>query len=163
MKTALRESIWLIAIAVVSALIYGLYLGNSAADIGMHDTYINVNGADSSLQSATAGVFVFAISFAFLVYLSRVLFGKFTNIPVNLIMIVITGIDIFYFSSNIIFYAEANANASTGIIVGSAPGFLIFYRVLKFVLILTLAITAYMTGRNWKRGHEKPNLFNKGI
>jgi hypothetical protein len=151
MKTWLRESLWLIAVLVIAVLSYGIILGDTALDVGMHDMYINVNGANRGESPVGANIFVFAISLSFLVYLVRVLFGKFRNIPTNLILIVIAGIDLFYFSSNLIFYATTTVNSSMGIITGGTPGSLIVYRLLKVFLILTLAATAFMTGRTWER------------
>lgn len=151
MKTALKESIWLAAIIIVSVSTFQLYLGNSAADIGMHDTYIDVNSSDSRQSPVFPAILVFIISLAFLVYMVRVLINRFKYIPANLILILVAGIDIFYFSSNRIVYVTPPTSGSMGIITGGASGSLMPYQLLSVFFTLTLAVTAFMTGRNWKR------------
>lgn len=105
MKTALKESIWLIGIAVVSILIYRLYLGNSAADISMHDTYIITDGG-IVVSSGGMLAFTWFIVFGFIVYLTRALFFEFKMIVTSIILICFTALCL-YFSPYILHILHA--------------------------------------------------------
>jgi hypothetical protein len=97
MKTALKESLWLIAIVVVSILSYRLYLGSNAADISMHDTYIITDGG-VVVSSGGMLAFTWFIVFGFIVYLTRGLFFEFKMIVTSIILICFTSAMLIFFA-----------------------------------------------------------------
>jgi hypothetical protein len=147
MKPILKELIWLIGILLFSLLIFGVILGNSALDINMHDTYISENGQISQ-PPFISNIFSVFIAISFLIYLVRVCYNRFKKNAVNLALMIITGLGIFYFSTNIILYLTATNVGSVWF--NYSKGLILMYYFIKVLLITVLGFTGFMTGKNFR-------------
>ena len=147
MRQIIKELIWLIGILLFSVLIFGIILGNSALDINMHDTYISENGQISH-PSFISNIFSVFISLSFLIYLVRVCYNRFKNNTVNLVLMIITGLGIFYFSTNIILYLTATNVGSVWFNYNKV--LILTYYFIKTLLITVFGFTGFMTGKNFR-------------
>jgi hypothetical protein len=148
MKPILKELIWLTGILLLSILIYGIVVGNTAIDINMHDTYILGNGQISQPSSTTNILSVF-IGISLLIYLARVSYYRFKKTPANLVLMICNGLALFYFSTNIILYLTATNTGSIWFLNYSKALILTYYFI-KILLITVLGFTGFMTGRNFR-------------
>lgn len=148
MKPILKELVWLIGILLLSVLIYGVLVGNSAADINMHDTYVLGNGQISQPSFTTSILSVF-IGVSFLIYLARVSYYRFKKTPANLALMISNGLALFYFGTNIFIYLTATNTGSIWFLNYTKALILIYYFT-KVLLIVVLGLTGFMTGKNFK-------------
>ena len=149
MKPILKELIWLVGVLLVSLLINGIIIGNSAIDINMHDTYILENG-QLGHPSFTSNFLSILIAVSFLIYLARVSYNGFKETTVNLILS--AGIAIFYFSTNIVLYLTASNVGSVWF--NYSKGLILTYYFIKILLIVVLSFTGFMTGKNFRNQSE---------
>lgn len=159
MKKAINETIWLLGILLIAQLVYWLTMSNSAIDINMHDTFIVVDGR---IQHSTATLIVFTwfIIVGFVIYLTRVLFFEFKIIATDIILVVFACLSL-YFLSDILFVlhpashlerlprlSEMTTSPSFNRYISPTHNYL--PAIIKTFLIVVLAFTSFMTGRNFK-------------
>jgi hypothetical protein len=163
-KVIFIEMAWLAGLFVLAFFVYEWLFTNRALDINAHDTY----NADGSVYSPgfqiIPGLFFFA---AFIAYLVRTIVFKFKIARITIISVVFNCLLLTYigriYQSEVDFFAsmfsESTNNNSIvkGLFYGGDSSVFSGIRYLSWLeafLILTLAFSSFMIGRNWRRSAD---------
>ena len=144
-RKLLKELVWLAGALIAAILIHISIIGNSARDINLHDTYVFIDG-NASHPTLVFYIFTLFIAIAFWVYLVRAFFEKFKENIINLILMVFTGLMIFYLS-HVVFYSITMV-LSNDILSGHFKNLVLINQSIKFVLILAFGFVGVLTGKN---------------
>jgi|GEM_PF-3432416 len=153
-RAIILEVIWLAAILVVSFLLVEFVSTGKAADINMHDTYI-VGGAFGSNLTLTYFIFAYFTTIGFFVYLIRVVYFECKVILTDIVLLILTCLAL-YFLSDILFIVhppvidQTSAAPIKGLFYGGSysSSYTWGIRIVKIFLMLVLAFTGFMIGRN---------------
>lgn len=154
--------IWLAGSFIVAILLSVFVSSGKALDINLHDTYIIGGGFGRDLSLSSG--FAYFITLSFLIYFIRVLYFEFKVISANVIFLILTGLAL-YFLGDIIFILHPPVFDRLPPISEPVNG--LFYgndsfrttiwvpRLIKILLMLILAFTGFMIGKNWKVKSDK--------
>ena len=162
------EVIGLAACLIAAFLLSLLVSTSNANDINLHDTYSVgvVGGAFGPHLTLAWFIFNYFIVSGFCIYLVRVLYFEFKVILTDVIFLVFTGL-VLYFLSDILFILHPPIPKMLE--TTTEPSFNRYYsltqidsfadiwlpRLIKILLMLVLAFTSFMIGRNWGLSPKK--------
>jgi hypothetical protein len=147
MKRTVKEFFWLMGALIVARFIYQLAIANTAKDIGFSDTYY-VDPSGFTMSYMLSSVFKNFLFVSALVYLARASYGNFRDNIVNSILLLFTGILLLLSGGDVIVLPPASE--VKGVFYGRDFGGAIVYPIIKILLILIFAFTAFMIGKNSK-------------
>jgi hypothetical protein len=142
-KTVIFESSWLIGLLVLAFLI-SLIPANRALDINMHDTYIMVDG-HAYRPALNSYPVVLYILILYLAYFVRWITGRFSNIVVNIGLLISTAIAIFFFGDIVTTFTVVQIHFA------SIANIRHWFYTLRIALWIILLFDVFMIGWNWRK------------
>ncbi|MES2109331.1 MAG: hypothetical protein V4577_11310 [Bacteroidota bacterium] len=142
-KKVIFELSWLIGLLILSFLL-SLIPANRALDINMHDTYIMVDGHTYSPTLNSYPVVLYILILC-LVYFVRCITGRFSNIVVNIGLLISTAIAIFFFGDIVITFTVVQMHFA------SIANIRQWFYTLRLALWIILVFDVFMIGWNWRK------------